>query len=173
MIYNSLILSHINYGLLVWGYQSSRIFKLQKKAVRILTLAKYNSHTEPIFKSLGLLKLNDIFFLRHFKFYHNFIHEKLPKYFLEIPFLANQDIHSHYTRNCRRIHIYQVKHSFAKKCIRHSIPEIINNASANITDKLTTHSVHGLKCFIKSKIIDEYSDTCLIHNCYICNNDNS
>ena len=31
MIYNSLILSRINYGILAWGYNSERIFKHQKK----------------------------------------------------------------------------------------------------------------------------------------------
>ena len=31
IIYNSLILSHINYGILMWGYHSDRLYKLQKK----------------------------------------------------------------------------------------------------------------------------------------------
>ena len=39
MIYNALILSRINYGILAWGYQCERIFKLQKRAVRLITLA--------------------------------------------------------------------------------------------------------------------------------------
>ena len=43
-IYNALILSKINYGILTWGYESESILKLQKKAVRIITLAKYNTH---------------------------------------------------------------------------------------------------------------------------------
>ena len=30
-IYNTLILPHINYGLLVWGNQSGKILQLQKK----------------------------------------------------------------------------------------------------------------------------------------------
>ena len=31
IVYNSLILPHINYGILVWGHQAHRIFKLQKR----------------------------------------------------------------------------------------------------------------------------------------------
>ncbi len=31
LIYNSLILSHLNFGILAWGYQCERITKLQKK----------------------------------------------------------------------------------------------------------------------------------------------
>ena len=76
-LYNSLILSRINYGILLWGYQSERIFKLQKKALRIISLKKYNAHTEPIFKSLNLLKLSDIFSLCQLKFYHNLVHREV------------------------------------------------------------------------------------------------
>ena len=42
MKYNALILSQINYGILLWGYNSERIFKLQKKALCIISLQKQN-----------------------------------------------------------------------------------------------------------------------------------
>ena len=48
MLYNALILPHINYCITTWGYQRNRLVKIQKKAVRIITLSKYNSHTEPL-----------------------------------------------------------------------------------------------------------------------------
>ncbi len=32
LLYNYLILPHINYCIMAWGYQSNRIFKLQKKS---------------------------------------------------------------------------------------------------------------------------------------------
>jgi hypothetical protein len=68
LIYNSLILSHLNYCILAWGYQCTRIEKLQKRIVRILSLSKYNAHTEPIFKTLKLLKVNDILKLQELNF---------------------------------------------------------------------------------------------------------
>ncbi len=49
-LYNSLVLSHINYGILVWGHDSNQVLKLPKKAVRVISQKKYNSHTELIFK---------------------------------------------------------------------------------------------------------------------------
>ncbi len=58
LIYNSLVLSHLNFGILLWG------FKCDKKIVRILSLSKYNAHTAPLFKILKLLKVNDIFKLQ-------------------------------------------------------------------------------------------------------------
>ncbi len=35
-IYNSLILSHLNFGILAWGYHCNRIYKLQKKILYYL-----------------------------------------------------------------------------------------------------------------------------------------
>ena len=33
--------------------------KIQKKAIHIITLSGYNSHTETLFKQLNLLKIED------------------------------------------------------------------------------------------------------------------
>ncbi len=45
---------------LQWGFIAKKVTKLQKKVLRILTVSKYNAHTEPLFKKLKLLKVNDI-----------------------------------------------------------------------------------------------------------------
>ena len=71
-IYNSLILSHINFGILAWGHECDRIAKIQKKVLRIMSISKYNAHTEPIFKSMNLLKVKDILKLQELKFYYKF-----------------------------------------------------------------------------------------------------
>ena len=60
-LYDSFILPHLNYAILTWGFSCSRIFKLQKKSIRIISLSKYNSHTEPLFKTNNILKVEDIF----------------------------------------------------------------------------------------------------------------
>ena len=106
MIYNSLILSRINYGFLAWGYNSERIFKLQKKAVRLITLAKFNAHSEPIFKSLILLKVQDIFEICQMKFYHNYLNKKLPHFFNQISFQNNNQIHHYETRINSQCFVY-------------------------------------------------------------------
>ena len=40
LLYNSLLLPHINYSLLAWGHQPSKITNLQKKCLRIITNSK-------------------------------------------------------------------------------------------------------------------------------------
>ena len=69
-IYNSLVVCHLNYGVLVWGTQSNlnnKMIKLQKRAVTIITSSNYLAHSEPIFKKLYLLKLDDIYRIQRLK----------------------------------------------------------------------------------------------------------
>ena len=47
LLYNSLILPHLQYGILSWGFQCDRVFKLQKRAMRIVSLSKYNVLNTP------------------------------------------------------------------------------------------------------------------------------
>ena len=68
LLYNSLILPHLQYGILTWGFQFGRLFKLQKCAMRIVSLSKYNAHTDPIFKKLKILQIKDLFNVSLLKF---------------------------------------------------------------------------------------------------------
>ena len=81
LLYNSLILPHLQYGILSWGVKYNRLFKLQKSAMRIISLSKYKSHTEPIFKRLKILKIPELFNLALLKFQFKLKHSRLPHYF--------------------------------------------------------------------------------------------
>ena len=174
ILYNSLILSHFNYGILTWGYEFDRLTKLQKKSIRIITLSKYNAHTEPLFKRLKLLKLSDLLRLNELKFYYRYVNKLVLEYFssdnADFNFLTNSNIHEHNTRQRNRLHIARTSHKYADKCIRHSIPKTVNNTDNIILDKINTHSMQGFSKYIKITCIQNYKDTCDILNCYICNN---
>ena len=53
MIYNSLILPHMNYSLLAWGANCHSIELLQKKAVKVLNFKSPLAHTEDNIKRHG------------------------------------------------------------------------------------------------------------------------
>ena len=72
LLYNSLIVPHINYCITAWGFYRNRITIIQKKAIRIITASSYISHTEPLFKQLNLLKVEDILTLHELKFYFKY-----------------------------------------------------------------------------------------------------
>ncbi len=167
-IYSSLILSYINFGILSWGYHCERIIKLQKKAVRIVSLSKYNAHSEPILKELRLLKVTDILKLQELKFYYKYKHGLLPNYLLLMPFDPNSHTHNHNTRQIQDIHQPYAKHEFAKRCLRFDLPHIINNTPNIILDKIHTHSLQGFSLYIKHYLLQSYQDVCIIENCYIC-----
>ena len=61
IMYDSLILSHIQFGVACWGFEWGRLAKLKKRAVRIITNSKLTAHKEPLFKDLHLLRITDIF----------------------------------------------------------------------------------------------------------------
>ena len=81
IIYCSIIHSNLNFSILAWGYNCGRLKKLQKRAIRIISNNRYNSHTEPVMKKLEILKLEDLFKLNMLKWYFNYKNNKLPCYF--------------------------------------------------------------------------------------------
>ena len=69
-MYKSLILPILYYGLLLWGPHCERLFLLQKRIMRVITNSNYIAHTDPIFKTLNLLKLPDLYRLQLYKLYY-------------------------------------------------------------------------------------------------------
>ena len=67
-LYNALLLSFLQYGLIVWGQTYASyvdvIFKLQKKAVRAISFQPRMSPSLPIFNDFKLLELSELFEVR-------------------------------------------------------------------------------------------------------------
>ena len=80
LLYNSLIVPPINYCITAWGFHRNRITAIPKKAIRIITASSYISHTEPLFKQLNLLNVEDILTLQELKFYFKYNQGILPIY---------------------------------------------------------------------------------------------
>jgi len=63
-IYYALFHSHLSYAIEIWSCTSHShlqgLFKMQKAAVRIISHARYNAHSEPLFKSLEILPLLEL-----------------------------------------------------------------------------------------------------------------
>lgn len=167
-IYNALINSHLNYGILCWGYNGDDIYKLQKRAIRIISHCKYNAHTQPLYKALRILKFPDVLTRKIYKFYYRLGHNCLPKYFSETLMLNKQkNTHSYNTRNELYI-LPKIKHKFAEYNIRYQLPLELNRNNVNILQKLQTHSEFGFSVYVKTFLLNAYNETCNLQNCYIC-----
>ena len=168
IIYNALILPHLNYGILAWGHQAKQLNLIQKRAVRILTASKYNSHTEPLFKQTNILKVSDICTLNEIKFYYKLINKQLPQYSNSFTFEANSDIHGYNTRSRNKLHIPKTNHNFARNNLRYRVIQTLNKLPDNVIRKMYTHSIYGLASYAKKYFISNYKTECTIENCYTC-----
>lgn len=84
-IYNSIFHSHLIYGIQMWGsgpkYLTNELFKLQKKAIRLIHNARYNSHTESLFKKSCILPLPDLIEFFRLQFMQRYTQGFLPRMF--------------------------------------------------------------------------------------------
>ena len=168
-LYFSLIQSSLNYSLLAWGFNCGRLKTLQKKVIRIITNSKYNAHTEPIMKDLGILKLEDLFKLNMCKWYYRFIHKELPEYFLSYTIRHQFEIHNYNTRHNSYVLPPAIRIKAARYCLRNHISVVINAIPSNVITKIETHSYKGFSTYAKNTILSTYSKECSIEHCYICN----
>ena len=125
MLYYSIIFSHLSYGILLWGYNINRLFKLQKKEIRIISNNTYIAHTEPIFKTLCLLKLSDIYALSILKFYYKYCHGQLPFYLQSFVFKQRIDMHQYITRKKTALNASRVKTKVAENSLKNITPQIL------------------------------------------------
>ena len=118
-IYKSLITPHLNYGLLLWGNRRSSVNILQKKAIRVVNYSPYLSHSEPTFKNLKLLNMDDLFTVKKIIFLHKLAHNTLPTYFNSYRQFFIKKTTSYNLRN-HALPLPRVNHVFAEKksCVR-------------------------------------------------------
>ena len=99
------------------GIQKNQIIENseENKAVGIITLRGYSTHSEPLFKQLNMLMIADQLRLPELKCYFKYIHKNLPAYLLDSGFISNVNIYLHDTRTYSKIHTVRTKHEFATK----------------------------------------------------------
>jgi hypothetical protein len=169
-IYNALVVPHLNYGIILWGNDQSRLYKLQKKAMRAILNSKYNAHTSIIFKQLRILKLKNLYEQHCLNFCYKLEKKELPDYFLnENLFVKRTSIHDYFNRGQNMLFVPRVRREFAKQAIRYKITLIFNEMDETYKEKIYTHSFQGFKNYIKNKMIDSYDTECDLLNCYVCN----
>ena len=109
-----------------------------------------SSHTDPIFKNLHLLKINDIYRLQLLKLCFKCKQNLLPVYFDLFDLTPNYIVHQHNTRNINKIHKPYERHDFAKTCSRYELPILVNKTSLSIIQKVNTHSFKGFCTYTKN-----------------------
>ena len=171
-IYQSLIASHMNYGLLVWGIECHRLEKVQKKAIRLITNSKYIAHTNPLFCQLNLLKIKDIFKLRLLKFYYKLTCDLLPSYFNTYLDVINRAPPRQLRINL--IHQPVIKRNYAKCGLLYQLVDLLNSLQINPNDTILakiyekSHSYNGFAFNVTRIYLDTYDPVCRLRYCYVC-----
>ena len=167
--YSSLSLSYLNYNILAWGTACKKLIPLQKKAIRLIVSAKYNAHTEPLFKKLSILKVEDLFECAKLKLIFKYTNNLVPDFMKSLNLVSHCDIHNYNTRYNQQIVLPHLRTNLAKNTTKYNLSQTINNYPRIILDKCETHSLDGYKLYCKNYFIKTYQETCTIQNCYICN----
>ncbi len=139
-VYYSLVYPYLDYGITLWGTTHktyiNKIRIMQKKAIRIISNSKYNDHTEPLFKELKVLKLDDIKNLKISKCMFA-LHEGILPSPLMTMFRSNHEIHQHNTRNKNNPHIEPRKTNRASNSLRHTGPSVWYQIPSDIRQSFT------------------------------------
>ena len=161
-VYYSIFYTHLLYGCPVWSLTKKEnldtIAILQKKCMRIIHFAPFNSHTNHMYFDNKLLKFDDIICVEQLKLVFDFKNKKLPIELLDL-FKLNSDIISHITRNVSKggIFIPQVKTTnFGIKSLRCSAAVLWNNFINANEIKITEAGIS--KKYLKDYFVSLYKE---------------
>jgi hypothetical protein len=175
-IYNSFILTQLNYGLAIWGGATATVLKrvklLQKKAIRLLTNAKFRDHTEPRLRALGILKIEHLYKVQVSTLVHDSRLGIAPA-LLNNMFIRRADTVStrHTQGKAEDVLVIKGKTGSAKRSFPVRGSEIWNELPNELQ---TTEKKSKFKNMIKKHYLNSYSENvgcknmicCDIHNCH-------
>jgi len=144
LLYNTLILPHLNYCNIVWGstYQSThnRLFILQKRALKICTFRDNRVSTDELFKDCNKISLMNINKTQISKFVYSFINNLLPRCFNDF-FKVSSHVHSHCTRNNNNNSLFAVfcKTNIRKRSVSVLGPVIWKSLSESVRNSCSLH----------------------------------
>ena len=159
---------HLNFGILSWGTETSRIALLQKRSVRNISNDNYLAHTEPILISLNILKIEDVYKLKLFKLHYHLMNNRFPSYFKKFKGLLELT-NTGYDLRPKPLQTPLIALTFAEKNSSFKLIRFLQTFPDNILSKVETHGLHYLSKQIKSHFIDNYNTECVDPNCYVCN----
>ena len=162
MLYRAIFESHLMYGTSIWAYhlsskQIKTITTIQKTAIRLVYGAKYNAHTEPLFKTLKILKFVDLIEQQKMLLMYKANNELLPST------LSTLLTGTRNTRNTRQTHKKNQTTITTDSDKVHNLKSLWRNN--NIAKDGT---LKQLKRTLLKNTLCNYRKTCEIPKCNIC-----
>ena len=157
-LYYTLIYPFLTYSLITWGNTNPTslqpLITLQKKAVRIITFSDVNSHSSPLFRKLGLLKLGDLIYLDNALFMHDYYSYRRSSTCNNF-FKSINKVHQYATRPASKKSYYfpKVSTNYGTFNIRFSGAKLWNAIKEDL--KSASRSVR-FKKLLKESVISKY-----------------
>ena len=151
LLYNSLIKSHLEYGILAWGGISqsklNKLLNIQKKAIRNVSGKFKLSHCDPLFHSLQVLKIHDLYRYNCAVFMYKYKENMLPESFNNMFTPLNDP---------NRTLGYRIPRSRTTFLGQFPLPSLPRIWNAQPLDIKSSRSVNVFRSRLLSSIVDEY-----------------
>ena len=140
LLYDTMVLPHLSYCNIVWAstYKTtlSKLFCLQKRALRICTSAAKDSPSAALFINTNKLTIYDINKFQVAKFIYCFYNSLLPRVFNSMFNLVDR-IHQYKTRNEGKLFTHHCKTNIRKFSIGIAGPSLWNSIPINIKESFS------------------------------------
>ena len=152
-LYFVLIHSRLQYGIESWGNSNNiyKLFRMQKRAIRVIYNTKYRHHTDPLFKINNIMKVSDLYKQRVFMY--DLINNNLPTTFKDFSILENANNYGIITRLQTRLYITRPRTTFSSKLPNHNFDKIWNDFNENLQHCISKPKV---KLLIQKGYVDAY-----------------
>ena len=164
---DSLIHPYLIYGLYLWGFSPKRLNILLKKAVWILLLRPYISHSTPLFKKLEIIKIEDHFSIRLYKLCCKSTNNLLLSHFNSFTPYYNNEKYSHNLRFIT-LRLPMLKREFFVKSTKYQFLRIVRETSVIDLNRTVSSTICQLSAFFKYSILNKYNTICALDHCYVC-----
>ena len=154
LIYYSILQPHLQYCNVWWGNAPKSLilplFRLQKKATRKVCQASFFEHTNYLFKSKKILKLQDINTLESIKFVQKEINKPNSTYFIRRERPLNMVLRN---ANPQSLYLPQPRSEREKRFISYHAPKVWNALPEQLQNQRNPVT---FKNNIKKKLLDQY-----------------
>jgi hypothetical protein len=156
-LYYSLINSHLTYCSSIYGCANKttlkKLIQKQKQAVRIIDKSNYRAHTQPIFKNLKILPIEQIIKLSQLKFMHSYNFGKTPLSFVNT-WVTNRSRNPEANlRNSENLYILPHHYESIKRLPLFLFPKIWNEETNEKENPNAKQYIKSLKTRLISNII--------------------
>ena len=162
-LYFAIFSSHLTYGCQIWAQVLSsfnrKIFKLQNRAMRVITFSDLGVDSTPIFRDLKVLKLEDHIILQNCLFVHDALHHVSPQCFHDI-FHYTNEVHSLHTRSISHDRLFVKPSSTVRYGINSITSKCVSNwnhISSTLNISLYALSRPKLKQVIRDHLLGFYN----------------